>query len=31
MNSGGLQLALVRRADGRLAGMVTDSDIRRHS
>lgn len=29
MNRGGYQLALVRRPDGRLAGMVTDSDIRR--
>jgi len=29
MNSGGYQLALVRRVDGRLAGMVTDSDIRK--
>lgn len=29
MNRGGYQLALVRRADGRLAGMVTDSDIRK--
>jgi len=29
MNLGGYQLALVRRADGRLAGMVTDSDIRK--
>jgi dTDP-glucose pyrophosphorylase len=29
MNRGGYQLALVRRGDGRLAGMVTDSDIRK--
>jgi dTDP-glucose pyrophosphorylase/CBS domain-containing protein len=29
MNCGGYQLALVRRADGHLAGMVTDSDIRK--
>ena len=29
MNRGGYQLALVRRNDGRLAGMVTDSDIRK--
>ena len=29
MNRGGYQLALVRRADGSLAGMVTDSDIRK--
>jgi len=29
INSGGYQLALVRRFDGRLAGMVTDSDIRK--
>jgi len=29
MNRGGYQLALVRRADGRLAGMVTDSDVRK--
>jgi dTDP-glucose pyrophosphorylase len=29
MNQGGYQLALVRREDGRLAGMVTDSDIRK--
>jgi len=29
INSGGYQLALVRRVDGRLAGMVTDSDIRK--
>jgi len=29
MNRGGFQLALVRRADGRMAGMVTDSDIRK--
>lgn len=29
MNRGGYQLALVRCADGRLAGMVTDSDIRK--
>ena len=29
MNRGGYQLALVRRADGQLAGMVTDSDIRK--
>jgi dTDP-glucose pyrophosphorylase len=29
MNRGGYQLALVRRADARLAGMVTDSDIRK--
>jgi dTDP-glucose pyrophosphorylase len=29
MNRGGYQLALVRRVDGRLAGMVTDSDIRK--
>jgi dTDP-glucose pyrophosphorylase len=29
MNQGGYQLALVRRGDGVLAGMVTDSDIRK--
>jgi dTDP-glucose pyrophosphorylase/predicted transcriptional regulator len=29
MNRGGYQLALVRRFDGLLAGMVTDSDIRK--
>lgn len=29
MNRGGYQLALVRTADGRMAGMVTDSDIRK--
>ena len=29
MNRGGYQLALVRRGDGRLAGMVADSDIRK--
>ena len=29
MTRGGYQLALVRCADGRLAGMVTDSDIRK--
>lgn len=29
MGSGGYQLVLVRRADGRLAGMVTDSDVRK--
>ncbi len=29
MSRGGYQLALVRRSDGRLAGMVTDSDIRK--
>jgi dTDP-glucose pyrophosphorylase/predicted transcriptional regulator len=29
MSRGGYQLALIRRADGLLAGMVTDSDIRK--
>lgn len=29
INRGGLQLALVQSADGRLAGMVTDSDVRK--
>jgi len=29
MNTGGYQLALVRYVDGRFAGMVTDSDIRK--